>query len=422
MDIWQILMFPFSMLLKFFCEIFNSYGLALILFTIIVKVILFPFNMKGKKGMIKMQMVSGQLQEIQKRCGNDKERYNREVTKFYQDNGISPMGGCGWSFVPMLILFPLYAIIRRPLKYMMNLGDAATTAIANALNFEAVTGNPFNVAGVGELTLASMLNKDNLATAVTAAGATTSGIFGMFVINFNFLGMDLSRTPQLAFWNSELFKSGDYWGAIGLFLMPVISAGLSVVSMIVSQKTNQMSQQQQQQTNWSMMLISPLMSLWIGFTLPAGLCVYWIANSLTLMVQEVIAGKLLKKDYEAVQKELAEAAARAKAAEKEKRRQAAERKAEAIRLGLKPEKKRATTGDVTASREGIRAYARGRAYDPNRYPITPYHDPNGPAKDVAMAVEEAPVDTTAPADAAEPAEPPAIEAPAENTESTDAQN
>ena len=107
MDFLQIVMTPFSWLLEVFCNLFNSYGIALILFTVVVKIILFPLNLKGKKGMIKMNLVSNQLKEIQKRCGNDKDRYNREVQKFYAENKVSPTGGGLWSFIPLLILMPL---------------------------------------------------------------------------------------------------------------------------------------------------------------------------------------------------------------------------------------------------------------------------------------------------------------------------
>ena len=79
MDFLQIIMTPFSWLLRVFCQVFDSYGIALILFTIVVKLILFPFNLKAKKSMIKMNLISGQLKEIQKRCGNDRERYNQEA-------------------------------------------------------------------------------------------------------------------------------------------------------------------------------------------------------------------------------------------------------------------------------------------------------------------------------------------------------
>ncbi len=388
MDIWQILMTPFSLLLKLFCQVFNSYGIALILFTVVVKVILFPLHLKGKKSMIKMNVVNSQLQEIQKRCGNDREKYNQEVQKFYAENNVNPMGGCGWSMIPMLILWPLYAIIRRPLKYMMNLTEAATTAVGKALGWA-----DFTPVGYNELTLGSMMKAGNLSAAKDAAAAAGVSAAGMFVINFDFFGIDLSLIPQLKFW-----EGGLSWGSIGLFLLPVISAALSLVSTLIMQKTNQMSKDQAPpKMNLSLLLLGPGMSLFIGFGMPAGMCVYWIANSLLMMVQEVICGAMLRKDYEAAQKEMEIQAAKAKEAEKERRRIAAEKKAAAIAAGKDPkkahQKKTKEPGmDLSASREGLRAYARGRAYDPNRYPVTPYYDPNGPAasetEDLQEPVEE----------------------------------
>ena len=383
MDIWQILMTPFSWLLKLFCDVFNSYGIALFLFTIVVKIVLFPLNLKGKKGMIKMNVLNGQLQEIQKRCGNDKEKYNQEVQKFYAENNASPMSGCGWQLIPIAVLYPLYAIIRRPLKYMMWLTEDAVKAVAAAVGW-----SDFQIGGSNELILASMLNTSNLDAAKAAVGASAASVF---IINFDFFGIDLSQVPQLMFW-----KDGIKWETFGLFLLPVISAVLSVVSSLVLQKTNQMNKDQAApKMNWSIMLMSPIMSLWIGFALPAGMCIYWIANSLLTMVQEIICGRLLRKDYEAAQVEMAEQAAKAKEAEKERRRAAAEKKAAAIAAGKDPkkahQKKKQEPGvDLSASREGLRAYARGRAYDPNRYPVTPYYDPNGPAK----PVEEEPAQLT----------------------------
>lgn len=384
MDIWQILMTPFSLLLKLFCQVFDSYGIALILFTIVVKIILFPLQLKSKKSMIKMNVVNAQIQEIQKRCGSDKERYNQELQKFYAENNASPLGGCGWSLIPMLILWPLYAIIRRPLKYMMNLTEAATTAVGKALGWA-----DFAPVGYNELTLGSMMSASNLAAAKDAAAAAGVSAAGMFVINFDFFGIDLSLIPQLKFW-----EGGLSWGAVGLFLLPVISAAISLASMFVTQKTNQMNKDQEApKMNLSLLLLGPGMSLFIGFGMPAGMCVYWIANSLLIMVQEVICGAMLRKDYEAAQKEMAEQAAKAKEAEKERRRIAAEKKAAAIAAGKDPkkahQKKAKEPGvDLTASREGLRAYARGRAYDPNRYPVTPYYDPSGPAKPAQEELEE----------------------------------
>lgn len=221
MDFLQIIMTPFSWLLRVFCQVFDSYGIALILFTIVVKLILFPFNLKAKKSMIKMNLISGQLKEIQKRCGNDRERYNQEVQKFYSENNVSPMGGCGWSLLPLVILYPLYAIIRRPFRYMMNLTDNAITSVANALgwsDYATMTG------AYKELTLAADLNSTIWVLPLPPlVPPCLSSIL-------SFLGLHLEEIPQLMFW-----QGGIDWNSIGLFLLPIISAVLSFLSMLVSQ-------------------------------------------------------------------------------------------------------------------------------------------------------------------------------------------
>lgn len=209
----------------------------------------------------------------------------------------------------------------------------------------------------------------------------------MFLVNFNFLGMDLSQTPNWEIWKWETID----WSHIGLFLMVILSAVVAVVSMLVMNKTNQMNQGQQQTNasqNIMMYVFQPLMSLWIGFGMPAGMCIYWIANGVTTMAQEVIMGKMLKKDYEEAQRIMAEQAAKAKAAEKERRRLAAEKKAAALaekkagskKKGPKAKEETGPVIDKSASRVGMRQYARGRAYDPERYPVTPYRDPGGKQK------------------------------------------
>ena len=359
MDFLQIIMTPFSWLLRVFCQVFDSYGIALILFTIVVKLILFPFNLKGKKGMIKMNLISGQLREIQKRCGNDRERYNQEVQKFYSENNVSPMGGCIWQLIPLLILWPLYAIIRRPFRYMMGLSDTAIASVAGALgwsDYASMTG------AYKELTLAADLNSTNLATATAAAAGSS-----LFVINFSFLGMDLAEIPNLMFWQDRID-----WNSIGLFLLPIISAVLSLLSMLVSQRTNRMNRNQEMDkstasTNRTMMIVSPLISLWIGYSMPAGLCIYWIANSLLMMLQEVICGKILRKDYEAAQREMEEQARKAKEEEKERRRIAAEKKAAADRRAgaerqgeKKSQTKQAAGGEQQPKEGGSRRRRRPR--------------------------------------------------------------
>lgn len=393
----NIILKPFSWLLVLFYNFFNNYGLALILFAVVVKLVLFPFSLKGKKSMVKMNMLSGKAQRLQKQYANNKEMYQQELAKLYEKEQVNPMGGCLWSFLPILFLFPLYAIIRQPLTHMMGLAADQIVALANnVLNWSQVAvengwikeaaalTEQTSGAGYYQLYLASLINGNNL-SAVQAVAP------GAFPINFQFLGINLAQVPTWKVWEPTYVWN---WNNIGLTLMPIISAALSLLMSVVMQKTNNINNPQaaaQSSSNMMMYVLSPLMSLWIGYVMPAGLCVYWIINSLLSMVQEFISAQMLKKDYA----EAAEAARKQELLDKEeeKRRKAALAKERAKRAeekkkgGKKKDKpKDAAPGvDVTASRVGIRAYARGRAYDPQRFGgVTDYRDPDHPVDEEAI--------------------------------------
>ena len=426
-----IILQPFAWLLLFFYNLFSSYGLALILFGIVIKLVLFPVTLKSKKSMIQTTMLSGKMQQLQKQYGKDRERYNLELQKLYEKEKVNPMGGCVWSLIPMIILILLYGVIREPLTYFMQLSteqiqvlaaemDWQTLAVANGwvsqgamdklvqgmaekvasgeltvfanglwkdVESGAITGL-FQNGGFNQLYLLAQVTGENLTSLQSAINAQFAGAGDhLFVLNFMFLGIDLSLIPNLMFW-----KRGFGWDSIGLFLLPLISVGVSTLSMKVSQATNQMNSQQSNEqmdkTNKMLLWMMPLMSLWIGFTIPAGLTVYWIAQYFVQMVQEVICGKILKKDYEAARE--ASARAEAEAKEEEKRRKEEARLERQRRLEeekknrgkKKPPQKKDAEPDQEGvnkedSREGIRAYARGRSYIPGRYGgVTPYTDPN----------------------------------------------
>lgn len=382
----EIILTPFAWLLQLFYSICGSYGLTLVLFALVVKVVLFPLSLKGKRSMIQMNILQGQMQKLQKQYGKDRQRYNLEVQKLYEKEKVNPMGGCLWSLIPLIILMVLYPIIRAPIHYMMGITDAnSLNAIAEAVNWSTqavdmgwikqAAGSFTETAGYyNELYLASLINADNLAAvqqAVTAAGGVGQSVQ---VINFSLFGLvDLSQIPQLQFWTIA--------GGFSLFLLPVISAITGVIFSFISMKTNAINKQSAQNNSSAktMMIVSPLISLWIGFTLPAALCVYWITNNLLSMLQEFLCSVILKKDYEEAARKQAERELQEKEEEKEERRRKAEERArrieeEKLNRGKKKkaEKKHDDEDKIPGivkeySRVGIRQYARGRAYDPYRY-------------------------------------------------------
>ena len=373
-----IILTPFAWLLMRFYDLFQSYGIALILFALIIKLVLFPFNLKGKKSMIQMNLLSSKMQQLQKQYGKDRERYNLEIQKLYEKEKVNPMSGCLWSFIPIIFLMVLYAIIREPLVYLMGIPADMINTVAEITGV-ANTGSYPQIAMLQALTDPAVM--EQVKAALGEAGN------GLFVMNVEFLGISLAQIPRLDFWNND---GGLVWKNIGLFVLPLVSVCTSVLSMYVSMKTNQMNRGGEQndqaaKTNRTMMITMPLISLWIGFTVPAGLSVYWIAQYIFSIFQEMICGRLLRKDYEKARAEAAERERREKEEEKQRKEEARlerQRRLEEEKKNRgkkKPKKLEPAEPGINKddSRIGIRAYARGRSYDPNRFGgVQPYRDPD----------------------------------------------
>ena len=112
---------PFAALVRFFYTLTGSYGLAIILFTIVIKLIMLPFMMKSKRNMVRMNRMSGKMQEIRKKYANNQAKANEEIQKLYQEEGVNPMGGCLWTMIPLPILIALYSILRQPITHFMSI-------------------------------------------------------------------------------------------------------------------------------------------------------------------------------------------------------------------------------------------------------------------------------------------------------------
>ena len=372
---------PFGYLLDWLYTFTNNYGLALILFSLIVKLVLLPMSVKSKKSMLKMSRLSPQVKALEAKYGDDKQKYQLAVQQMYKEEGVSMGGGCLWSFIPLIILLPLYYVIGEPITYMMHNSRSISEAIVAFI--QASGENLGTNSYYAQLAAAGHIGDymEELKSLAVTANANLQAM------NFQFLGIDLAGIPSFRFWECE------GWGEIGLFLIPVVSAGLQAASMWISQKmNNQVATNADNQTNATMMLMMPLMSLWIGFSMPAAISIYWIAQAVFGAVQDYFLTKHYRKVYDeedAVKQEIA-AKRRAEEAEKERQRalrreqnpdgitdnvskkkirqqekEAAEKAAKAYEARKNPvqesEEKKPLSGDPE------RPYSRGRAYDPAHY-------------------------------------------------------
>ena len=356
---------PFAWILRIFYNLTSSYGLALILFTLIVKLVLLPFQLKSKKSMIRMNQFQPKMREIQEKYANNQQKMNEELQLLYAQEGINPMSGCLWSLLPFPIIIALYSIIRQPLSRFMLLSSETierVREIATGLGYvaEQVSGR------------ASYYEEIQLTKFINDHFASFSGIDGLFRVDYSFLGLDLTVQPSTV-WR-EIFTGG--WPAIGLVLIPIISAALSFFQSKAAMTQNgQKADDPAARSGRTMMYMMPLMSLWIGFTLPAALGVYWIANSVFQIIQDVILNKYFstRMEQEETEKERQKREARVAkmmaAREQQRQYQEQANKGKNKQSPKKPEKKPEKKGTSTseAGRVGDRPYARGRAYDPSHY-------------------------------------------------------
>ena len=363
---------PFAALVKLFYNLTGSYGVAIILFTLAVKLIMLPFQIKSKKSMIRMNRMSGKMQEIQKRYANNQAKLNEEMQKFYEEEGVNPMSGCLWSFLPLPILIALYSIIRQPITHFMMISKEAASKLVAAVAAAGVdiSGIATLEAGVATFTSYGQINLVNIVNQMPEVSETVDGWIN---VNYNFLGMDLTVNP----WDA--IKSFEFsWAIIGLILIPILAGGFQLLMSWYTMKSQ--SQSGANASMKSMMYMMPLMSVYIAFIMPAALGVYWIAQSVFSLIQEVIMTKFFNKKIE----EEENARYEARQAERQKRmeegrRQQEERKNQEVKKQSLREKQKAAkdakaakaakagVSTTEAGRVGNRPYARGRAYKADRY-------------------------------------------------------
>ena len=400
----DLIKIPFGYLLDLLYQFTTNYGVALILFAILIKLVLLPASIKSKKSSMKMSRIQPRVQALQQKYAGDQQKQNEAIQALYKEEGVSMGGGCLWSFLPLFILFPLYAVVRQPITYMLH-ETAEVAAQAVAVIKEAVPAAFGKNEFYNEMVAAPLLPQ--FAEELKGIVANPGTLEGL---NFNFLGVNLGSVPNWKVWKWEVFD----WATIGLFLLPLVSTGIQFLSMFISQKQNnslvtnekglqdeEMAKKSQaNQSTQTMLYMMPLMTLWIGFTVPGALSIYWAIQGLISTVQDLILTKHFRKVYDAEDAIRRERAAEEERILAEKERIRAERRAanpdgitentskkklqkklqneqEAAKAAAKKEyeaKKGIVTEEapVKEAMSGIadRPYCKGRNYDPNRYKKT----------------------------------------------------
>ena len=395
---------PFGWLLGWLYDVTGNYGIAMILFAVAVQMALLPITIKSKKSTMKMSRMQPRLQALQKKYADDQARLNQAMQDLYREEGVSLYGGCLWSFVPMLILFPLFTVIREPITYILGESAEVTAQIVAVLKELAPTMFNAKNAYYDQVTAASLIAQYAAEIQAVIPEISMDTLAG---INFDFIGINVGAVPQFAFWSWDAYN----WANIGLFLIPLLSAGTQVVQMKIMMKMNNSvitnekgiqdeetaKNSQMNQSGNMMMIMGPMMSLWIGFTVSAGLSLYWFVGGVIRTIQDVILTSHYRKVYDEEDAIRLQLAMEREKEEAERERVRAERRAAnpdgqtqntSKKKLAKAEKEKEAAAKAAAAKEynarkgiveeekphkealsGIpeRPYCKGRAYDPNRY-------------------------------------------------------
>ncbi|MBQ7794468.1 MAG: YidC/Oxa1 family membrane protein insertase [Clostridia bacterium] len=302
---------PLGWIIQMIYSIVQNYGWAIVLFTVVVKLLLLPLQIKSQKGMKKQQKIQPVIAELQKKYANDKEKLQTEMMKIYKENNVSMTGGC----LPLLIQFPiligLYQVIQKPLSFLLNVDFKAQSVIDRVSDVIAkMAADPevmHAVEGLKSLeptALAEQIQKMYQIQFLTWTRylEETVGGFSDWVLNFNFLGLDLSKNPSNGF-TALLGGNFDNLSTILLLLIPVVAVFATWLSMRQSQKmqgTNNNSAASEQAATMnsmtkSMNLMMPIMTGFFTLTLPAAMGIYWITSSVMQMVTQYILNFYIDK-------------------------------------------------------------------------------------------------------------------------------
>lgn len=285
---------PLGFVIRVIYDLVQNYGLSIILFTIVIKLILMPLQAKSQKAMKKQQKIQPIIAELQKKYANDQQKLQAEMMKVYKENGVSMTGGC----LPLLIQFPiligLYSVIRRPITYIRGVNFADETVLERVKSVLAQMTEKFPEI-VGKL---SSLSPEQLQKNYQIQLSTWADKLGLakdfgWHINFKFLGLDLSGVPSSAL---SAISRGDFsdMGTVLLILIPVLAVLTTWLSMRQSQKLTQNPNVKQndddpsQSMSKSMNMMMPIMTGFFTFSLPSGIGIYWIVSSIMQIVQQYV--------------------------------------------------------------------------------------------------------------------------------------
>ena len=287
----------FGYLLQFLYGIINNYGVAIILFTVIIKLILLPLSIKQQRTLKKSTELQEKMKVIQFKYKNDPEKMNQEMMNLYKTENMSPFSGCLTAIVQLLLLLSIFYLVRSPLTFMVKIPQDNINHYVEQMreNGKAVSQVYPEIDLIRE---SSWLKENN----------TEDPYVEKLNLQMNFLGLDLSKVPQQ--------NMTDYT----VYIIPVLYILSSFISIRMTTAMQAKKNKKQEdvkidgttgkelvpqdeennemdavmQTNKMMSWMMPIMSISIAFIAPLGLALYWLISNILMIVERLILDKLIK--------------------------------------------------------------------------------------------------------------------------------
>lgn len=248
----------FAPILRFFMNFTgSSYAAAIFLFTLAVNIILIPLSIKSQKSSVQQLKMKPKLDELKKKYGDDKQKYNAAMQKLYQEGNVSMAGGCLPMIIRLVLMLSIFYLVTAPLTFVANIDEATLASAIESAKASGVTmtANREELALLGWADLPAEIK-----TAISD-------------IKFDFFGIDLTQSPKFS------FNFSNVTGAqVKLWIIPFLSFAAAIFSSIIS-STQQKRNNPDAPSMKGMMLIMPFFSLFIAFSAPGALGFYWACSS-----------------------------------------------------------------------------------------------------------------------------------------------
>lgn len=260
----------------------KSYGLSIIIFTIITKIILFPISYKQAKSMEEMKKVAPLEKEIREKYKGNKEKMSEEISKMYQEHKVNPLGGCLPLLIQLPIIIAMFYIVKQPLTYI---NQMSTNEVRVYMEETAQIGG--KTVYKEDYTESYIKNEEiNIAK-------------NNKLLNMNFMGINFGDTPSYVF-NKNISK--DKRPEKIILLIPILSLLFAVLQNKMTQKNSSLTEEQiKQQKNMNLML--PILSAYISYIMPVALGIYWLFGSILQIITQIIIDKLISRNKKIMLKE-----------------------------------------------------------------------------------------------------------------------